>query len=84
MTTVLASTLSETPVMRSDGVELGTVHTITMNVETGELERLLVTPTTDDLRAVGTNDDGKIVVPARCMSDLDDYLVVDLTKRDSG
>ncbi|MDF9746392.1 PRC-barrel domain-containing protein [Natrinema salsiterrestre] len=84
MTTVLASALSETPVMRSDGVELGTVHTITMNVETGELERLFLTPTIDDLRGIDTNDDGKIVVPARCMSDLDDYLVVDLTKRDSG
>jgi sporulation protein YlmC with PRC-barrel domain len=82
MTTVLASTLSETAVMRSDGVELGTVQSITMNVETGELERLFVTPTIDDLRGVDTNADGKIVVPARCMTDVDDYLIVELSKRD--
>ncbi|QCS43061.1 PRC-barrel domain-containing protein [Natrinema versiforme] len=83
MTTVLASTLSDTPVMGSDGTELGTVHNLTMNVETGELRRVLVTPASDDIRGFDRNDDGKIVVPASRMSDLDDYLIVDLTKRES-
>ncbi|WP_222919391.1 PRC-barrel domain-containing protein [Natrinema sp. SYSU A 869] len=81
MTTILASTLSDTPVMGSDGTEIGTVHNITMNVETGELQRLLVTPTIDNVRRFDTNDDGKIIVPASCMSDIDDYLIVDLTRR---
>ncbi|ELY74511.1 PRC-barrel domain-containing protein [Natrinema pallidum] len=84
MTTVLASTLSDTPVMGSDGTKIGTVHNITMNVETGELQRLLVTPTTDDVRGFDTNDDGKLVVPASRMNDIDDYLIVDLTSRKSG
>ncbi|MGQ3412424.1 PRC-barrel domain-containing protein [Natrinema sp. LN54] len=83
MTTVLASTLSDTPVMGSDGTELGTVHNLTMNVETGELRRVLVTPASDDIRGFDRNDDGKIVVPASRMTDLDDYLIVDLTKRES-
>ncbi|WP_226481810.1 PRC-barrel domain-containing protein [Natrinema amylolyticum] len=81
MTTVLASTLSDTPVMGSDGTEIGTVHNITMNVETGELRRLLVTPTINDLRGFETNDDGKIVISAGRMSDIDDYLIVDLPSR---
>lgn len=83
MTTVLASTLSETPVMGSDGTEIGTVHNLTMNVETGELQRVLVTPANDDIRGFDRNDDGKIIVPASRMSDLDDYLIVDLANRDS-
>lgn len=44
MSTVLASALSNTPVMRSDGKNIGTVDAITMAVETGELLNVLVTP----------------------------------------
>ncbi|ELY70046.1 PRC-barrel domain-containing protein [Natrinema versiforme] len=83
MTTVLASTLSETPVLGSDGTEIGTVYNLTMNVETGRLERILVTPANDDIRGFSRNDDGKLIVPASRMSDLDDYLIVDLTDRES-
>ncbi|PCR89594.1 PRC-barrel domain-containing protein [Natrinema ejinorense] len=82
MTTVLASTLSETPVMGADGTEIGTVHNVTMNVETGALRHVLVTPTADTVGGFDRNDDGKIVVPAHCLSDIDDYLIVDRTKRD--
>ena len=78
MSTVLASMLSETPVMRADGKELGTVQNVMMNVETGELEHVLVTPPDDDVvYEFDRADDGAIRVPAARVIGLDDYLMVD-------
>ncbi|MWV39488.1 PRC-barrel domain-containing protein [Natrialba sp. INN-245] len=77
MTTVLASTLSNKPVMGSDGKELGTVHNVTMNVETGALEYVLVTPKADDVHRFETDDDGTLLVPADKVQNVDDYLMVE-------
>ncbi|THE62919.1 photosystem reaction center subunit H [Salinadaptatus halalkaliphilus] len=77
MTTVLASTLSSKPVMGSDGKELGTVHNITMNVTTGELESVLVTPKDDDVYRFETTDDGNLRIPAHQVQGVDDYLMVE-------
>ena len=81
MTTVLASTLSGKPVLSTNGEELGTIENITMNVDTGELEQVFVAPATDvpagTARAFDTTEDGTIVVPAECMRDVDDCLLVD-------
>ncbi|AXR78598.1 PRC-barrel domain-containing protein [Natrarchaeobaculum sulfurireducens] len=78
MSTVLASTLSEAPVMCTDGTELGTVRNLTMTVETGELEWVLVTPLHDDVSTeFDRADDGTIRIPATRVVGLDDYLMID-------
>jgi len=77
MSTVLASTLSSKPVMGSDGTELGTVHNITMNVETGELEYALVDPVRDNIGRFDRDENGLLVVPAGRLRSVGDYLVVD-------
>ncbi|RQG92488.1 PRC-barrel domain-containing protein [Natrarchaeobius chitinivorans] len=77
MTTVLASTLSTKPVMGTDGKELGTVHNVSMNVETGALEYVLVDPKSDDVTRFETTDDGTLLVPAGRVQSLDDYLIVE-------
>ncbi|WP_049923742.1 PRC-barrel domain-containing protein [Halopiger djelfimassiliensis] len=77
MSKVLASTLSEKPVMKSDGTKLGTVHNVTMNLETGALETVYVSPPADASHGIETTDDGLIPVSARYISGLDDYLIVE-------
>ena len=78
MPTVLASTLSETPVMRADGKELGTVSNVMISVATGELEHVMVTPPDDDaVYEFDRADDGTIRVPATRVIGLDDYLMID-------
>jgi len=44
MRQVLATELSDRPVMGADGERLGTVHNVTMNPTTGELVSVVVTP----------------------------------------
>ena len=78
MSTVLASTLSEAPVMRADGKELGTVRTVMINVATGELEHVNVAPPDDDVvYGFDRADDGTIRILATRITGLDDYLIVD-------
>ena len=81
MTTVLASTLSGKSVLSTSGEELGTIENITMNLASGELEEVFVAPASDTparaVRAFETTDDGTLVVPARCVRDVDDYLLIE-------
>ena len=81
MTTVLASALSGKAVLSTKGEELGTIENITMNVGSGRLEQVFVAPAADvpasTVRAFETTDDGTLVVPAECMCDVDDYLLVE-------
>ncbi|MFP8954021.1 PRC-barrel domain-containing protein [Natrialbaceae archaeon A-arb3/5] len=77
MTTILASELSSKPVMGSDGKELGTVHNVTMDVETGTIANVLVTPKADDVYRFETTEDGTLLVPAQQIQAVDDYLMVE-------
>ncbi|SDQ48154.1 PRC-barrel domain-containing protein [Natronobacterium texcoconense] len=77
MTTILASTLSGTPVLGSDGSEIGTVKNTRMDVETGELTTVLVTPSTHRTYGFETEADGSLLVPIGRLRGIDDYLVID-------
>ncbi|GAB3668705.1 PRC-barrel domain-containing protein [Halopiger thermotolerans] len=85
MTTVLASTLSGKSVLSTNGEELGTIENVTMNLASGELEQVFVAPATDvptaAARAFETTDDGTLIVPAECVRDVDDYLLVERPDR---
>lgn len=75
--TVLASSLSNKPVMRSDGKDVGTVHTVTGDVATGELEALLVEPSTDSSFGFEQNENGLLRVPVNLVESVDDYLMLE-------
>ncbi|AFZ71739.1 PRC-barrel domain-containing protein [Natronobacterium gregoryi] len=77
MTTILASKLAGTPVLGSDGTEIGTVKNTKMNIESGELTSLLVTPATQRTYGFETESDGSLLVPVGRLRDIDDYLVID-------
>ncbi|OVE85649.1 PRC-barrel domain-containing protein [Natronolimnobius baerhuensis] len=81
MVMVLASTLSGKPVLSTNGEELGTVENITMNVDTGALEAVRVAPATDTIRGFDVAENGSLLVPAACLCDVDDYLLVERPDR---
>lgn len=76
MRTVLATKLSDRPVLSSDGETLGTVENVTMNPKTGELVSVVVDPASG-LDRFERDSDGRALVPASCIEGLDDYLVID-------
>lgn len=80
MPNVLAETLSEKAVMGADGTELGSLYNITMDVKTGELDSLIVSP--DEQIAVSsvsfnTDSAGRFHVPVSRVDAVKDYIVVD-------
>ncbi|WP_226011580.1 PRC-barrel domain-containing protein [Halomicrobium salinisoli] len=83
MREVLATKLSDRPVLADDGETIGTVHNVTMNLRTGDLETLTVDPDAD-VDAVETDSEGRIRLPAECIESVDDYLVVDRTRAPAG
>ena len=79
MRTVLATKLSDKPVLGADGETLGRVHNVTMNPTTGELVSVVVDPE-GNLQGFERTDDGRVRLPASSIQGLDDYLVVNPTR----
>ncbi|WP_211611433.1 PRC-barrel domain-containing protein [Halorientalis persicus] len=76
MAVVLAKELSNKPVLSADGEELGHVYNLTMDAKTGALESVLVEPSDHLIAGFETTDNGRLRVPARCIDDLSDFLIV--------
>jgi sporulation protein YlmC with PRC-barrel domain len=80
MADILAENLSGKAVMGSDGTELGMLYNITMDLKSGALGDVLVTPHEDvDPGRVGfePDDDGRIRVPVSRVQAVKDYIVVE-------
>jgi sporulation protein YlmC with PRC-barrel domain len=77
MADILAENLSGKAVMGSDGTELGMLYNITMDLKSGELADLLVTPN-ENIGDVGFEYDeqGRIHVPVSRVQAVKDYIVV--------
>jgi len=79
MADVLAENLSGKAVMGSDGTELGMLYNITMDIETGSLQDLVVEPDDEvperkvDLEE---NESGRYEVPVGRVQAVKDYIVV--------
>lgn len=79
MADVLAENLSGKAVMGADGTELGDLYNITMDLKTGTLEHLVVSPHEElDRRQVSfdSDDDGRLRVPVSTVQAVKDYIVV--------
>ena len=78
MPDVLARNLIDKAVIGSDGTEFGTLSTVTMNTNTGELEDLLIAPRTETAEQVDLerDDEGRYEVPIRSVQAVKDHIVV--------
>ncbi len=80
MVDILAENLSGKAVMGSNGTELGDLYNISMDLKTGSLSHLLVTPHDQlDAGQVGYERDGagRFQVPVRAVQAVKDYIVVE-------
>jgi sporulation protein YlmC with PRC-barrel domain len=79
MADVLAENLSGKAVMGSDGTELGMLYNITMNLKTGTLHDLLVSPH-EEVRpgqfSFEQDEQGRFQVPVSRVQAVKDYIVV--------
>ena len=78
MPDVLARNLIDKAVIGSDGTELGTLSTVTMDTETGQLHDLLITPRSETTEQVDLEreEDGRYAVPIGRVQAVKDHIVV--------
>ena len=79
MVDILAENLSGKAVMGSDGTELGDLYNITMDLKSGELRHLLVSPHEQlnaDRVAFDIDEMGRLQVPVGNVQAVKDYIVV--------
>ena len=80
MAEILAENLSGKSVMGSDGSELGMLYNIHMDMRSGKLLHLLVTPDDEFPAADGTyetDESGRLKVPVSNVQAVKDYIIVD-------
>jgi sporulation protein YlmC with PRC-barrel domain len=80
MPDVLAENLSGKSVMGSDGTELGMLYNITMDLKSGALNDLLVSPNEEFPASESQfqqDEQGRLHVPVARVQAVKDYIVVD-------
>ncbi len=79
MVEILAENLSGKAVMGTDGAELGMLYNITMDLDTGRLEHLLIDPNED--RGVETDFEtdpaGRLLVPVGRVQAVKDHMIIE-------
>ena len=79
MVDILAENLSGKAVMTADGTELGDLYNITMDLKSGELANLLISPHEQlaaDRIGFDSDDRGRLTVPVANVQAVRDYIVV--------
>ncbi len=79
MVDILAENLSGKAIMGTDGTELGMLYNITMDLKTGRLSDLLVTPhesVATEQVPFDRDADGHFLVPVDHVQAVKDYIVV--------
>jgi sporulation protein YlmC with PRC-barrel domain len=80
MADILAENLSGKAVMGSDGAELGMLYNITMDLKTGAIKELLVSPTEESVRPTSLefeqDENDRLHVPVSRVQSVKDYIVV--------
>ncbi|MCH7659372.1 MAG: PRC-barrel domain-containing protein [Euryarchaeota archaeon] len=79
MSEILAENLSGKAVMGADGAELGMLYNITMDIKSGELHDLVITPN-DDISVADLgfelDDEDRLRMPVNRVQAVKDYIVV--------
>ncbi|OYR53983.1 PRC-barrel domain-containing protein [Halorubrum halodurans] len=79
MANILAENLSGKAVMGSDGTELGDLYNITMDLKSGQLHHLLVSPheqLNPERVTFDVDETGRLLVPVANVQAVKDYIVV--------
>jgi len=78
MPDVLAERLSEKAVMGTDGAEIGSLYNVTVDLESGQLRDLIVSPLEEGPEFdFPTGEEGRYRVPVGRVQSVRDYIVVE-------
>ena len=77
MDKLLASSLSGYHIMTTEGAEIGELENINFDPETGQLEYLRVDPFDEAETDFPRTEGGKLRIPAKAVSAVNDYLLVE-------
>jgi len=79
MADMLAESLSGKAVMGTDGTELGELYNVTMDLETGRLQNLLVEPLEEGSVQLDfpSDENGRFQIPVARVKAVKDYIVID-------
>lgn len=79
MSGILAQTLSEKAVIGTDGSEIGTLYNLTMDIESGRIEDVIVSPTDNNNNFdFETDERGRYRIPNHLVESVKDHLVIRL------
>ena len=76
MPEILAENLSEKTVVGTDGAEIGRLYNVTMDVQSGGLQNLLVEPANAVNADFEVDDRGRYLVPVSRVQAVKDHIVV--------
>ena len=76
MAEILAENLSEKSVVGTDGAEIGRLYNVTMDVQSGGLQNLLVEPANAVNADFEVDDRGRYLVPVSRVQAVKDHIVV--------
>jgi sporulation protein YlmC with PRC-barrel domain len=78
MAEILAENLSGKAVTGSDGAELGMLYNITMDIDTGRLDNLIIDPNEHiDVSGFDTDEQGRLLVPVGRVQAVKDQMIVE-------
>jgi len=77
MKNVFSRNLSKKQVMSTDGMVIGTIRNIMIDLDTGNVESLVVRPEQDFDTAGYKVDGDRLFIPFEAVRDIKDYIVVD-------
>ena len=78
MAEILAENLSGKAVMGSDGAELGMLYNITMDLETGRLDHLVINPEEGSVASeFETDSQGRPLIPVRRVQAVKDHMIIE-------
>ncbi|MBV0902835.1 PRC-barrel domain-containing protein [Haloarcula salina] len=73
---VLASTLSDKRVVSSDGREVGNVHNVIINPESGSLQTLVLDTERPEIFGIEADENGRVKLPAAVLETVEDHLII--------
>ena len=77
MVEILAENLSGKAVTGSDGAELGMLYNITMDIDSGRLENLIIDPNEHlDSGDFETDEEGHVLIPVGRVQAVKDHMIV--------
>lgn len=77
MGSLLASEIAGYGVMTTDGIELGTLENVLVDLRTGSLETLCVSPTGTGTEPFERNEEGQLLISAHRVRAQSDYVLVE-------